>query len=272
MHRIVVRLAPWIVLALMGGPTALAQEPPPPLPAEPAAEPMPAPETAAVEPIAKGDDAPVEAPPPEEEASGITGWFRIDSDGGGLQLWAGAAHPLTDNLSLATDIYVYAGADAQSYGEFDIGPAIALGPVILTPMIGFQINFTAQRAAAVVPQLYTIIDAGPIYFESWIQVYLYDMFAADDTTALDFLHTRNFLLFKASDYLALGAEIDANFALTNKEEFAAGETVYWLPVGPHIKLNYGEASTLELFVGYDLAADDQGKDDLAGRFTFVQTW
>jgi hypothetical protein len=267
MHRIVVRLAPWIVLALMGGPTALAQEPPPPLPAEP----MPAPETTAVEPVAKGDEAPVEAPPPEEEApSGTTGWFRIDSDIGGLQLWAGASHPLTDRLSLATDIYVYGDASA-SYGEFDIGPAISLGPIVLTPMIGFQINFTTQRAAAVVPQLYTILDAGPLYFESWIQIYIYDAFAADGDTTSDFLHTRDFLLLKLGDALAVGLEVDANFALNNKMNFG-DETVYWLPVGPHVKLNYGEASTLELFVGYDLVAKDQDKDDLAGRFTFVQTW
>jgi hypothetical protein len=267
MHRIVVRLAPWIVLALLGGPSALAQEPPPPI--EPAPEPMPAPEPAAVEPVAKGDVAPVEAPPPEPEPSGITGWFRIDSDWGGLQLWAGASHPLSEGLSLATDIYVFSGA--ESYGEFDIGPAIAAGPVILTPMIGFQINFTTQRAFALVPQLYTIVDAGPVYFESWIQVYLQDMFSADDDTVIDFLHTRDFLLFKASDYVALGAEIDINFALKNKD-LVNDKTVYWMPIGPHLKLNYGEASTLELFVGYDVAAKDQGKDKLAGRFTFVQTW
>ena len=64
---------------------------------------------------------------------------------------------------------------------------------------------------------------------------------------------------------------DANLALNNKEN-VGDETVYWLPVGPHVKLNYGENSTLELFVGYDLVAKDQDKDDLAGRFTFVQTW
>jgi hypothetical protein len=262
-------LAPWIVLALMGGPTALAQEPPPPLPAEPAAEPLPPPGPEAIEP-AKADQAPVESPPAEEEPSSTTGWFRIDSDLGGVQLWAGASHPLTKRLSMASDIYVY-GDSTASYGEFDIGPAIGLGPVILTPMIGIQINFTAQRANAVVPQLYTILDLGPIYFESWIQIYLQDTFAAEEGTTYDYLHTRDFLLLKLGDAVAIGAEVDANFALKNKE-LVNDESAYWLPVGPHLKLNYGEASTLELFVGYDLVAKDQGKDHLAGRFTFVQTW
>jgi hypothetical protein len=266
MHRIVVRSAPWLVLALMGGPTALAQEPPPPLPPEPAVEPMPAPEPA-VEPVAKGDEAPVEAPPPEAEApSGIAGWFRIDSDLGGLQLWAGASHPLGDGLALATDIYVYG-----TVGEFDIGPAFSLGPAVLTPMVGLQIDWSEQKAISFVPQLYTIVDGGSLYFESWIQVFFNDMFVDDAT---NIFHTRDFLLFKASDYVAIGLEVDLNYAFSNAPTDADGEenAVVWLPVGPHLKLSYGEGSTLELFAGYDLAAESFDANKLAGRFTFVQTW
>lgn len=296
MHRLVARSAPWFLVAALSGPAiALAQDTYPP--AVPPSGPVPtAPEPGLpaeptpnkAEPTADAPSAeaqPVAAPPAEPaRTTDVTGWFRIDSDQGGLQLWAGAAHPLGEGISLATDIYVsgeWAGA-LPSLGEFDIGPAITAGPAVITPMIGLQINFTSQRAAALVPQLYTIVDAGPVYFESWIQVYMQDMFAAEGATALDFLHTRDFLLFKASDHVAVGIEVDANFALKNKA-LVADKTVYWLPIGPHMKLHYGEASTLELFAGYDIAAKDQAdpastgatpseRGKLAGRFTFVQTW
>lgn len=268
MHRLVARLAPWFVLAALGGPAiASAQDtyPPPTPPAGPvpvAPEPGTPPEAP---PAPAAEAQPVAAPPAEPaRTTDVTGWFRIDSDFGGLQLWAGAAHPLSDSVSLATDIYVFG-----NFGEFDIGPAITAGPVVLTPMIGYQIDWAKQKSAALVPQLYTIADGGSVYFESWIQIYLYDMFAEG---SLDFLHTRDFLLFKASEHVALGVEADINFALKNKATLTNDKLVYWLPIGPHAKIHYGEASTLELFVGYDLMAKDQGKSKLAGRFTFVQTW
>jgi len=242
----------------------MAQDTTPPAPAaEPAPVAVPAQDSAANPPEAQP------AAPAEEPGSDITGWFRIDSDWGFLQLWAGAAHPLSEGLSLATDIYV-----TGNLGEFDIGPAITLGPAVITPMLGLQIDWTKQKAAALVPQFYTIVDGGPVYFESWIQVYLYDVF---DKSTLSFLHTRDFVLFKASDVVSIGVEGDLNLALSNKGTAtypadAHGKTVWWLPIGPHLKLKYGKTSTLELFAGYDVVAKDQGKDKLAGRFTFVQTW
>jgi hypothetical protein len=278
MHRIVVRSAPWIVLALLGGPAiALAQDqlPPNTPPGEPVpseTDVAPAPDVpSTIEPTAEAPDGamaqPVEAPPAEPaRTTDVTGWFRIDSDLGGLQLWAGAAHPLSDTVSLATDIYVFG-----SLGEFDIGPAIVAGPVVITPMLGLQINWAAARAVALVPQLYTILDGGSVYFESWIQIYLQDMFVEG---SLDYLHTRDFLLFKASDHVALGVEADLNIALKNGGVDVDGDEaeILWLPVGPHLKLHYGEGSTLELFAGYDIAAEDFDRSKLAGRITFVQTW
>jgi hypothetical protein len=280
MHRLAVRLAPWIVLAVVGGPAiAFAQDtyPPPTPPAEPLAippEPQPAPAPVTVEPErAPSPEAQPVGAPPEEPKDDVTGWFRIDSDFGGLQLWAGAAHPLAEGVSLASDIYVFGdGGDIPSLGEFDLGPAFTAGPAVITPMLGIQINFTGQSAAALVPQLYTIIDGGSVYFESWFQFYLYSVF---DDVALDFMHTRDFVLFKASDNVSIGAEVDINLALKNKEANTFGsKAVYWLPVGPHLKLHYGAGSTLELFVGYDTVATKQvpEKKKLAGRFTFVQTW
>src|SRR5688500_13253946 len=106
MHRLVARLAPWFVLAALGAPAiASAQDTyppatppagPVPVAPEPGLPPEPAPPST-VEPTAPAAEAqPVAAPPAEPaRTTDTTGWFRIDSDGGGLQLWAGAAHPLS---------------------------------------------------------------------------------------------------------------------------------------------------------------------------------
>jgi hypothetical protein len=212
-------------------------------------------------------DAAPAAAPAEDEGPGIAGWWRIDLDSSGLQLWAGATHPLGGgSVALASDIYVFG-----TFGEFDIGPAITAGPALITPMLGFQADFAAQHAQALVPQLYTIVSGGSVYFESWIQIYLQDMF---NDGQMDFFHTRDFLLFNVSDTVGLGPEIDINFALSNKPVNMDGEekTVYFLPIGPHVKLAYGTGSVLELFVGYDVAAKSVDHDKLAGRFTFVQTF
>jgi len=115
------------------------------------------------------------------------------------------------------------------------------------------------------------VNGGAIYFESWFQFYIYAPF---DDTATDYMHTRDFLLYNISDQVGLGVELDINLALSNKPLNADGDetALLFFPIGPHLKLFYGEGSTLELFVGYDIAADDFDKNKLAGRFTFVQTF
>ena len=205
--------------------------------------------------------------PEPARAGEVTGWFRIDADASGVQLWAGATHPL-GGLSIASDIYV-----VGTLAEFDLGLTFTLSEgFLMTPMVGYTFDFGAQKSANLaLPQLYTTYDASALYFESWIQVYFASPF---DSAALDYLHTRDFLLYKLSDHVAAGLEIDANVALKNAPLKTNGDkaTLFFLPIGPHVKLHYGGTSTLELFVGYDVAADDQGKDKLAGRFNFVQTW
>jgi hypothetical protein len=233
------------------------------------AEPAPAP---MAEPVA-------EEAPADEEASPIAGWFRIDTDLGSTQLWAGATHTI-GSLALATDIYVV-GANA----EFDIGPALTVGSATLTPMLGVVFNFGAQNLASIVPQFYAIVPADSIYFESWTQLFLSDMF----NPATDYVHLRNFLLYNVSDVVGIGLEVDANINIANAPLKAScgGDptatppvpptctdklTLAYLPVGPHIKLAYGPSAYLELFAGFDIAAKDAGRDKLAGRFTFVKNW
>jgi len=294
MNRTTLLLASLVVLAVPA--LALAQATPTPPPGgagQPVAtEPAPAPEPAPiVAPAPEPTPAPLAAepapdygatsagsvdalpppPPPEaEEGPGITGWFRIDSDFGNLQLWAGATHPLSDSIGLASDIYV-----VGTVGEFDLGITIAAGPALFTPMIGIGFDWGQQKALFLAaPQLFTIVDTGGIYFESWIQLFLYDVFTSGVT---DYLHLRKILLYEASDVVALGVEADFNIAVGNappNADMTDEQTLLWLPIGGHVKLNYGEASTLQLFLGYDVVGDDARLDghNLAGRFTFVQTW
>src|SRR5258706_4823911 len=127
-------------------------------PAAPAAaEPAPA------APAAAPEAAPAAAPAAPAGPTPAPGWMRIDSDFFGLQLWGGGTLPLVDGVGLAMDIYV--NQNTASYGEFDLGPAITAGPLVLTPMIGFQMDWTTRRAAALVPQLYVTGGPDPIYAE-----------------------------------------------------------------------------------------------------------
>ena len=262
-----------LAIALYTGPL-LAQEAPPPAPAEaPAAEPAPAPEPvaepAAAEPAPEPAPAPAaEAPAPvEEESTAPPSWFRIDSDGFGVQLWAGATHDL-GALQLATDIYV-----VGTVGEFDIGPAFSFadGAVALTPMVGVQFDWWQKRMVGVVaPQLFTIVNLDSIYFESWIQGFFYSPFT-EGAEPLDTLYTRDFLLYKVSDMFAIGPNIELNYG------FDAGE-ITSLPVGGAAMVGYGTGNTLLLALGYETnedaraAAGGSGDRAIFGRFTFIHNF
>lgn len=214
----------------------------------------------------------------DEGGGGIDGWFRIDTDGLGTQIWVGATHDL-GGLAIATDIYVV-GAEA----EFDLGIAFDVGPVALLPMVGIVFDFSGQRTdGLIVPQLFTIIDAGGIYFESWIQIFLNGMFnEADDGTGtivkeMDYLYTRNFLLLGVSDDVQLGPQFELGFALTETPVNMDGDdaAIYYFPVGGRLNLAYGENNTLGLFLGYDVMGGETSEsapNNLAGRFTFIRTW
>jgi hypothetical protein len=259
------------LLALLAFQTsAFAQEAAPTAAPAPAAEPAPAPAAEpapAPEPVA---EAPAEEMGPMPEAArteDVPGWFRIDVDKYGLQLWAGATHPIGD-LSLASDIYV-----TGTFAEFDIGLTFTVAEGLsMTPMIGYTFDFgTQQSANLALPQLYTIYAGESVYFESWVQVFFASPFLS---TATDYLHTRDFLLYNVSDHFSAGLEIDADIALKNAPLKTNGDkaTLYWLPIGPHVKVHYGAGASMEMFVGYDVMAEDQGKKKLAGRFSFVKNW
>jgi len=250
---------------------AFAQDPaaPAPAPAPAAAPAAPAAETPAVAPAAEAAPAPASTAWP--------GWIRADHDGGGLQLWGGATAPLADGIGLAFDMYVNYGGPAL--GEFDIGPAIAVSTLTLTPMIGAQFNWNDKSFAALVPQLYL---TGPLmdnklYNELWVQYYNYKL--VRDTGLDTFLYVREFIDYKLSDNVGVGPEIELTQNFTQKK-------LTNLPIGANVMLNMGANSTFFGFLGYETnkngatvvtGADDTGapvvaKHRVAGRLTFVHNF
>jgi hypothetical protein len=192
--------------------------------------------------------------------------MRIDSDGGGLQLWAGATAPLADGIGLAFDAYVFQGA--ASYGEFDIGPAIAVSSLTLTPMLGVQMDWSTRTFAALVPQLYLTGSVGPIYEELWLQYYNYKSvydYTGKVGLANSFFYARAFVDYKIGDYVAVGPQLE----LTNDFEV---KDVTSMPVGANVFLsNTGVASTFQFFLGYE-TKKTFSDNHLAGRLSFVHNF
>lgn len=240
----------------------------------------PAPAQAPEGPAASAEASPPASPAPSVEPAPAApaawpGWIRADHDGGGLQLWGGATAPLGDGIGLAFDMYVNSG----TFGEFDIGPAIAVSSLTLTPMIGAQFNWTDKTFAALVPQLYLTgpLANGKLYNELWVQYYNYKLVRK---TGIDtYLYVREFLDYKISDNVGIGPEVELIQNFTQKK-------LTNLPVGANVMLNMGLNSTFFAFLGYEtnkngyevqVDVDAAGKPviekhHVAGRLTFVHNF
>jgi len=282
--------------------SAQAQTAPAPAPSAPAAAPAPAPAPApaaaapapaAAEPApaapAAAEPAPavaapgaIEPPPvapPVEEETFPAAWFRIDSDGLGLQLWAGATHMLSDSVGIASDVYINAtgsaGAASPFYGEFDLGPSFLLGPMVATPMLGLQFDWANRRAAALVPQFYLTGGPDPVYMELWLQNYEYGAFDGSGVTAAgggNTLYARYFIDYKFGKYFGVGPQAELTLGLNSKSQNADGEALLSLPVGGNVMLSsYGKNNVMFLFLGYE-TQDTPNDAHVAGRFTFVHNF
>lgn len=200
-----------------------------------------------------------------EEESGISGWFRTDTDSLGTQIWFGASHSI-GGISIASDIYV-----VDTFGEFDLGIGITAVEseemsLSFTPMVGIGFDYASANgpSSLIAPQLFTILDASPIYFESWIQGFFNSPF---DEEATDSLYTRDFILYSLSDTVAIGPQVEATIDLGDDGGLGS------LVVGGRINLGYGENNTLGLFVGFETQLEDDSEDTgLTGRMTFMRTW
>ena len=210
----------------------------------------------------------------EEEASSVSGWFRVDTDGLGTQLWFGASHSpsFLGGLSLDTDIYV-----TGKFGELDIGlgiPVVDSDSLSLSflPMVGIGFDAAGEDeegnaitvangpSSLIAPQLFTYLTAGSIYFESWIQGFFNSPFDYGD----DSIYTRNFLLLSLNDTLSVGPQIEVTLDLTEGGLSS-------LAPGLRANVGYGENNTLGVFVGFETQKGDD-ETGLTGRMTFVRTW
>lgn len=256
-----------------------AAAPPPPTPAtEPAPVTAPAPVAAPeappaqVQPDTAAQGTAPTAPAAEPAAAaptGPAGWFRIDSDLTGIQLWAGATHPLGEGIGLASDIYL-----TGSLGEFDLGPAITAGPFTITPMLGYQIDWANRRSNSIVPQLYITGGPDPIYMEFWFQNYENQIFR--DGAPND-IYTRLFVNYKLSPFISIGPEIEPWFALNESGGRKTGISSFVVG-GDVMFFSYGTNNTLQLFLGYEtkksaqVGIDGESDRKLGGRFSFVHNW
>ena len=200
-----------------------------------------------------------------EEESGVSGWFRTDTDSLGTQIWFGASHSI-GGISIASDIYV-----VDTFGEFDLGIGITAVEseemsLSFTPMVGIGFDYASANgpSSLIAPQLFTILEAGPIYFESWIQGFFNSPF---DEEATDSFYTRDFILYSINDTVAIGPQVEATIDLGDDGGLGS------LVVGGRINLGYGENNTLGLFVGIETQLDEDSEDTgLTGRMTFVRSW
>jgi hypothetical protein len=282
---VVTRMTPFGLLSVLGlSSLAGAQEAPAdPTPAAatvPTAGPAPT-----VVPAAVASPVPASAATPEaaapEEANSVASYIRLDHDYMfGIQLWAGATFPLANGVGLATDIYApenypYVsgdGAAVQSWwGEFDIGPAITVGPLTVTPMAGVAFDWAAKRAVALnAPQLYTVMSTDKFYFESWIWTVLYSPFKAPVYN--NYFHTRNWALYKFSKAIGVGPQFEFTYLLNDT---VAPKGTSAMPLGGHVELSYGAGNSLGLFLGYELDKDVRklaGGRGVEGRLTFVHNF
>jgi hypothetical protein len=212
-------------------------------------------------------------------------WLRLDADRVGLQLWLGAT-PTVGPIDLAIDgvvSQVYPGAvDPSQNAAFnaaigdsyraptarlELGPALSWGALFVLPKLGIGYDFERQRVAPLVPQTLIIVQAGPVYFESWLQLFLYDVF---EEGAQDSFHTRNTLLVALSPALALGAELDATVAVRN----FTGSALRGLPIGGVANVQLAPPFTLGLFLGYETQSEARNArhDVIAGRLTATLLW
>ena len=218
--------------------------------------------------------------PPAEAA--IPSYFRIDHDYVfGLQLWAGAIHPLINGVGLATDIIMtegqlpaYQGATSSWYGEFDIGPSFTFGPLSLTPMTGAGFDWAAKHMMISNEQLYTILNTNKIYIESWIWAMMYSPFK--EAPSPNVFHTRDWILYKLSGTLSIGPQLEiwANMKSKTVSGLYLKNGTTSMPIGGHLDIAYGTGNTLGIFLGYENKDGRAARNGNAtvGRFTFIHNF
>lgn len=231
---------------------------PQPAPADPA----PQPEPERVDPVPDTSPPPPAAPAPvpeevEAEETRVTAWFRVDADSLGTQFWAGGSHPLGP-IALAVN-----GIMRGAIGEMDVGLELRAGDLRVVPVVGMSFDFANENAVGITaPRIIATFDGDPLYVESWVQLTFDSPF---DETAADLFYTRDLILYRVADWIALGPQLELTYQLNHEKELLE------LPIGGHVELRHGEDNRLSFFLGYD-TDELPNSDGLAGRVTLVHDW
>jgi hypothetical protein len=154
-----------------------------------------------------------------------------------------------------------------------LGVAFYVGPLSINPAVGIVVDFghnVERPTGLVAPQLFIILEAGAVYFESWIQFFFQDLFAKDYAPARDYLYNRDFLLVVLNRYFAIGPQFEIDLTFHN----AGGDSIASLPFGGRMNLSFGDGNVLGVFLGYEFDKTAKGPDasGLTGRFTFHRYW
>ncbi|MEY2936183.1 MAG: hypothetical protein RL033_6932, partial [Pseudomonadota bacterium] len=213
-------------------------------------------------------------------------WFSLSADRVGAEIAAGGTQPLGP-LDLALDVLVsqpFPGvidpkrnlatalqldADARApSARLELGPALSWGGFFVLPKIGLGYDFERQQVTPLVPQLQAIIQAGPAYSETWLQLYLYDLFEAGEQ---DTLYAREALLVALDNQWAVGLQLELSVAVQNAP---SGNRWRSFPIGAVANLEISRAWTVGLFAGWETQPEARnGKHDgLAGRAMLTGLW
>jgi hypothetical protein len=188
------------------------------------------------------------------------GYVRLDTDLRHNQVWLGGALPVGP-IDLQGDLLL---EDRRL--RADAGVAFYAGALSILPMLGVSFDFGPKQVdRLIVPRLFAVLEAGPLYIESWLELTLRDALRAG---ARDDFYTRDFVLFTAHEYLAIGPQFELRYALQN----GPGRHTLERPFGGQIATHWG-ASTFALFLGYETSKLARGDDSgVVGRFTFARRW
>jgi hypothetical protein len=213
-------------------------------------------------------------------------WLSLSADRVGAEIAAGGTQELEaidlafnlvlsqpfpgvvdPKLALPAAVQKQAGARAPSV-RLELGPALSWGAFFVLPKLGLGYDFERERIAPLVPQLQAIIQAGPVYSETWLQLYLYDLFQSGEQ---DTLYLRQAVLVALNNQWAVGAQVEASVAVQNRP---GKDTWRSVPVGAVAHLELSRSWTVGLFAGWETqsAVHNAKHDGLAGRLTVTGLW
>jgi hypothetical protein len=191
-----------------------------------------------------------------------TGYVRFDTDLRDNKFWLGGALP-AGPVDLHGDLIV----EGRTL-EGDVGVAFYAGALAVLPMVGVSFDANDKRFdRLVIPRVFTVLEFGPLYFESWLQLTWRDPPKGGE---LNDFYTRDFLLYTVCRYFAFGPQVELRVALQDNP--IPESRIISLPVGGQVATAWG-GNRFALFLGYETRKFTRGDGDgIAWRFTYVRSW